>query len=205
MEKFSISLLPLLLVFFNNILQMAESTAAQNPKATDFIKTSCSATRYPALCVDCLASYASTVQQNEQQLAKASLEVSLSRAQAASTFVYGLSKLKGINRREYLAVKDCIQNMGDTVAQLSQSLKELGGMRILAGQNFFWHVGNVKTWVSAALTNENTCLDGFSSPAMDGNVKISIRRRVLNCAQVTSNALALVNRFAARHKAGGIP
>ncbi|CAI9771510.1 unnamed protein product [Fraxinus pennsylvanica] len=201
MGNFSIYLLPMLLIFFNYTLQMAESAAAQNPSATDFIKTSCSATRYPALCVDCLASYANTVQRNEQQLAEAALEVSLSRAQAASTFVYQLSKFKGIKQREYLAVKDCIQNMGNTVAQLSQSLKELGGMRVLAGQNFVWHVGNVKTWVSAALTNENTCLDGFSGPAMDGNVKISLRIRVLNCAQVTSNALALVDRFAARHKA----
>ncbi|KAL2489606.1 pectin methylesterase inhibitor 1 [Forsythia ovata] len=185
---------------------MTESAAsAQNPNATDFIKASCSATHYPALCVECLSSYASTVQQNEQQLAQAALEVSLSRAQAASTFVYQLSKLKGIKPREGLAVKDCIQNMGDTVAQLSQSLKELGGMRLLAGQNFVWHVGNVKTWVSTALTNENICLDGFSGPGMDGSVKVAIRGRILNCAQVTSNALALVNRFAARHKAANLP
>lgn len=48
------------------------------------------------------------------------------------------------------------------------------------------------------------CLDGFDGRFMDGNVKAAIRRRVTNVAQVTSNALALVNRFAARHQAAAV-
>ncbi|KAI8030579.1 hypothetical protein LOK49_LG01G01327 [Camellia lanceoleosa] len=59
------------------------------------------------------------------------------------------------------------------------------------GKDFLWHMSNVETWVSAALTDENTCLDGFSGRALDGNVKASIKARVTNVAQVTSNALAL--------------
>lgn len=92
-------------------------------------------------------------------------------------------------------MRDCIENMGDTVDRLSQSVRELGQV----GQDFLWHMSNVQTWVSAALTDENTCLDGFSGHSMDGNVKAAIRRRVANVAQVTSNALALVNRFASKH------
>ncbi|KAL0312808.1 UNVERIFIED_CONTAM: hypothetical protein Sradi_5680100 [Sesamum radiatum] len=139
------------------------------------------------------------VQQSQRQLAQAALSVSLTRAQSAASFVSRLARIRGIKPMEYQAVKDCIQNMGDTVDQLSSSMKELGAMG--AGQDFDWRVSNVQTWVSAALTNENTCMDGFRGAAMDGNVKVAIRRRVLDCAQVTSNALALVNRFASRHKA----
>jgi hypothetical protein len=36
---------------------------------------------------------------------------------------------------------------------------------------------------------------------MDGNVKAAIKLRITNVAQVTSNALALVTRFASRHRA----
>lgn len=90
--------------------------------------------------------------------------------------------------------------MGDSVDQLSRSMKEIGHMGHSNGQDFLWHMSNVQTWVSAALTNENTCVDGFSGHLMDGKMKSAIRMRVTNVAQVTSNALALVNHFATRHK-----
>jgi len=98
-------------------------------------------------------------------------------------------------------VKDCIENMGDSADRLSQSVREIGHMGRAVGQDFVWHMSNVQTWVSAALTDENTCLDGFSSHLMDGNVKAAMKLRITNVAQVTSNALALVNHFASRHRA----
>ncbi|KAL7160314.1 hypothetical protein ABFS83_01G085800 [Erythranthe nasuta] len=184
----------------------AKSSTDANPRsaaataATDFIKAECRATRYPALCVQCLSNYTTTPQLTHRQLAQAALSVSLSRARSSAGFISRLAKMKGMKPAEHRAVRDCIDNMGDTVDQLSRSMKELGSMGRVAGQDFNWHVSNVMTWTSAALTNENTCVDGFAGPAFDGSVKAAIRRRVLNCAQVTSNALALVNRFATRHK-----
>ncbi|KAA8521900.1 hypothetical protein F0562_012786 [Nyssa sinensis] len=159
---------------------MAEPAVATNPSATSFIKASCKATRYPALCVHCLSSYATTIQQSERQLAQAALSVSLARARSATMFVSKMTKVSGIKSREHLAVKDCIDNMGDTVDQLSRSIKELGHMGRIGGQDFTWHMSNVQTWVSAALTDENTCVDGFAGRGMDGNVKAAIKNRVLN-------------------------
>ncbi|KAK6158020.1 hypothetical protein DH2020_005334 [Rehmannia glutinosa] len=184
------------------LLMYAKSSTGSSPEAAAFIKAECRATRYLALCVQCLSNYTTTIQLSQRQLAQAALSVSLARAQAAASFVSKLARIKaGMKPTEYGAVRDCLENMGDTTDQLSRSMKELGAMGRVAGQDFDWHVSNVQTWVSAALTNENTCLDGFASVEMDGNVKVAIRRRVISCAQVTSNALALVNRFAARHKA----
>ncbi|XWS49796.1 hypothetical protein CRYUN_Cryun12cG0033400 [Craigia yunnanensis] len=175
------------------------STGHSSP--TDYVVASCKATRYPALCVECLSGYASAIRQNEQHLAQTALSVSLSRAQSAAAFVAKMTQVRGIKPRERQAVKDCIENMGDSVDRLSQSVKELGQMGRAVGQDFMWHMSNVQTWVSAALTDENTCFDGFAGSVMDGNIKAAIRRKVVNVAQVTSNALALVNRFAARHRA----
>ena len=115
-----------------------------------------------------------------------------------------MTRVKGIKPRELAAVKDCIENMRDTVDRLSQSVRELGQVGRAVGQDFVWHVSNVQTWVSSALTDENTCLDGFAGRHMDGNVKAAIRRRVVNVAQVTSNALALVNRFASKHRSASM-
>ncbi|KAK9143281.1 hypothetical protein Syun_012681 [Stephania yunnanensis] len=101
--------------------------------------------------------------------------------------------------RESQALKDCVDTMGDGVDRLAKSINELSrlGGRV-GGQSFLWHMSNVQTWVSAALTDDSTCVDGFAGHALDGRVKAQIRSRVLNVAQVTSNALALVNRFAAK-------
>ncbi|KAH6822157.1 hypothetical protein C2S53_016762 [Perilla frutescens var. hirtella] len=187
----------LLLFSINCLLNTAKlGRASRTAASTDLINSECRATRYPALCIQCLSNYSTTIQ-SQRELAQAALSVSLSRAQSAASFISKLSRMRGMKRGEYAAVKDCVENVGSSVDQLNRSMKELGGLH---DRDFTWHVSNVQTWVSAALTNENTCLYGFSDPSMDGNVKVAIRRRILNCAQVTSNALALVNRFAARHK-----
>lgn len=101
--------------------------------------------------------------------------------------------------REWRAVQDCVETIADSVDRLRQSVSELGRMGRAVGEDFVWHMSNVQTWVSAALTDDDTCLDGFAGSAMNGNVKGAIRDRVVHAAQVTSNALALVNRFASRH------
>ncbi|PON53808.1 Pectinesterase inhibitor domain containing protein [Parasponia andersonii] len=198
---FSLVVLSSLLVLLNilNQVESAITITKQDSNSLDFIKASCKATTYPSLCVRSLSSYADKIRQSQRQLAQTALAVSLSRAQSAADFVSKMTSVKGIKPRELGAVKDCTENMGDTIDRLSQSIRELGHMGRAAGQDFAWHVSNVQTWVSAALTDENTCLDGFAGRYMDGNVKTAIRTRVVGVAQVTSNALALVNRFASKH------
>lgn len=179
----------------------AESATTKPPTSpTNLIKSSCKTTRYPDVCIQSLAGYSRTIH-SEHQLAQTALTVSLSRARSTVQYVAILTKARGIKHREYLAVKDCIENMRDSVGRLSQSITELGHMGRPAGQAFTWHMSNVQTWVSAALTDENTCMDGFAGRHLDGNIKAAIRRRVNNVAQVTSNALALVNHFAERRQA----
>ncbi|OIT20494.1 PREDICTED: 21 kDa protein-like [Nicotiana attenuata] len=197
--------LHLLILFFS--LQcflaytMAKSAAMRSNPDAKFIRVSCKATLYPVLCVQCLSAYANTVKQSEQQLARAALSVSLARAKSTTIFVSKLTRVRGLKPREKQAVKDCFDTMSDSVDQINKSIPELGQTgHFAAGQDFMWHVSNVQTWVSAAMTDENTCLDGFSGPGMNGNVKAVLRSRILHLAQVTSNALALVNRFADRHR-----
>ncbi|XP_059655153.1 21 kDa protein-like [Cornus florida] len=196
----------LILFFFHFMVDMVEHTVATNSSATNsgttnFIKASCKVTSYFALCVHSLSSYASTIQQSDQQLTQASLSVSLARARLAAVYVSKMTKTSGIKPREYQAVKDCIANMGDAIYQLNRSVQELGYMGKAGAQDFAWHMSNVQTWVSTALTRENTCVDGFAVQGMDGNMKTAINNRVTNVAQLTSNALALAGRYAARHKA----
>lgn len=199
MERASVLALLLMVV---SVLSTTSRGAAEKPTAdtsTSFIKAKCSATQYPSLCVQSLSVYASAIQKSPKQLAHTALTVSLSKARSAKAFVTKLGKIKGMKGRELEAVHDCLEEMNDSIDRLSRSVQELDKAGKSKGQDFLWHMSNVDTWVSAALTDENTCVDGFAGRALDGRVKASVRGWVVTVAQVTSNALALINQFAAKN------
>ncbi|CAN1754901.1 Pectinesterase inhibitor 11 [Linum perenne] len=167
----------------------AATATAAIPTAADFIKTSCAATSYPTLCIHTLTPYAPTIRTSTRRLAVTALSVSLSTAKSTKSYV---SKLQPSKPREAAAVKDCAEEIEDTVDRLTKSINAGGGG---AAESFEWHLSNIETWVSAALTDESTCVDGFGGKAMDGKMKDGIRVRFLKTARVTSNALALINEY----------
>ncbi|XP_016460757.1 21 kDa protein-like [Nicotiana tabacum] len=202
MANFSLHHFLILFLFFHCIFVkvVTESVTSQNPAATNFIKTSCKNTLYPTVCIQSLSAYANTILLNEQQLAQAALSISFKKAKLAADFISKITKIRGLKPREFQAAKDCLSTMNDSVYQLNRSIPELSQSgQLAAGQDFTWHVSNVQTWISAALTDENACLDMFNNPSMDGKIKALVRARVFAAAQVTSNALALVYHFAERH------
>ncbi|KAM0934677.1 putative pectinesterase [Dioscorea sansibarensis] len=171
----------------------SSSSSSSSCKDTEFIRKSCSSTRYPDLCMQCLSSFASSVHHSRRQLAHVALSVSSDRARAVSSFVSSTP----LPSRQAGAVKDCIETLADSVDRLRSSMKEMSHMGRAGSQAFSWHLSNVQTWVSAALTDENTCLDELPrrAAADEAGFRAAIKKKVLEVAQVTSNALALVNRI----------
>ncbi|KMT12564.1 hypothetical protein BVRB_5g098090 [Beta vulgaris subsp. vulgaris] len=195
-----------LFFLFSLFISILSTTIAHHPPSSkhskstsNFIRSSCLATQYPPLCYHCLSRYASKIGRSHRQLALTALAASLSRARSAARFASRMKKTKGIKHTELVVVKDCIDTMSDGVDQLTRSFGELANSGYTNGEDFMWHMNNVQTWVSAALTDATTCVDGLSDGyGKSGKVKGAIQRRVNNVAQLTSNALALVNRFVAR-------
>ncbi|XP_008784634.1 21 kDa protein [Phoenix dactylifera] len=178
----------------------AETLASAHSSApVDFIRASCGATLYPALCVECLKSYASVVRRSPRQLARTALAVTADRAQSASTFVSRLTPgSKSARSREAGAVQDCLETMSDSVDGLRRSVREMRRMGRAGSDRFMWHLDNVQTWVSAALTDQSTCLDSLAQNA-SGRLRAAIRKKVVVVSHLTSNALALVNRLDPRN------
>lgn len=83
-----------------------------------------------------------------------------------------------------------MEEITESVDELRRTLSEL---KHLKEETFSWQMSNVETWVSAALTNEDTCLDGFEG--VNGKIKSDLRRKITNVAMVTSNALYMINRL----------
>ncbi|KAL1201180.1 Pectinesterase inhibitor 7 [Cardamine amara subsp. amara] len=201
MERiFYLSLILFVLYLSTAAIAMARNLEEESSGDTEFIKTSCQSTSYPDLCFQSLSSYASEIKKQPLKLAETALAVSMARAKSAKTYVSEMTDYEGITKRQHEAVLDCVEEMGDTVDRLSKSLKELKRLEDgESGEEFWFCLSNVRTWTSAALTDETTCLDGFGGKAMDGELKSSIRTHIVRVAQDTSNALALINDFASKH------
>ncbi|KAK4409720.1 Pectinesterase inhibitor 3 [Sesamum angolense] len=95
------------------------------------------------------------------------------------------------------ALHDCFSLLGDAVDQIRGSVKQMRRLKSGAGEELRFQLSNVQTWMSAALTNEDTCVDGFED-VEEGALKSDVCDRTLKVKEVTSNALALVNSFVAK-------
>ncbi|XP_009779202.1 21 kDa protein-like [Nicotiana sylvestris] len=190
----------LILVAFTSSSFMKSSVSAARPAAgdtnTEFIRTSCKSTTYPNLCFSSLSSRSAAIGVSPQLLAHESLTVSLETAQSTSAMMLKLAHVQGLTPREVGAMHDCVEELSDTVDELRKSL---GEMKQLRGKDFDLKMNDIQTWVSAALTDEDTCTEGFAGKVMNGKVKTVVRGKILEVAHLTSNALALVNSVAALH------
>lgn len=182
------------LLFISRTISAVRFTPQPTPtNDLDFIRSSCNATLYPDVCFTSLAGYASAVQDNPAKLAKLAIGVSLSRAKHTASYLSKLSRTAAS-----AAVHDCVSNVGDAVEQMHGSLQQLREMNHhrQGAPAFRFQMSNVQTWMSAALTDEETCTDGVTEEMEDGDTKTAVCERVGDVKRFTSNALALVNTYA---------
>ncbi|ESQ35314.1 hypothetical protein EUTSA_v10008807mg [Eutrema salsugineum] len=182
-----------LLFIFRTISAVRFPPTPTTANDLDFIRTSCNATLYPEVCFTSLSGYATAVQDNPARLAKLAIGVSLSRAKYTAAYLSKLSRAAAS-----AAVHDCVSNVGDAVEQMRGSLRQLREMnhRRPGAPAFEFQMSNVQTWMSAALTDEETCTDGITEQMEDGETKTAVCERVADVKRFTSNALALVNTYA---------
>ncbi|KAG7023721.1 Pectinesterase inhibitor 3, partial [Cucurbita argyrosperma subsp. argyrosperma] len=134
------------------------------PPSQDLIHSSCLQASYPSLCIRTLSSYFWR-RQHPTRSPQATLSVSpLPRPRPLPA-----------SKRQRAAVDDCVEQIGDSVEELSNTLGLLRHLPYGDRRSFRLQMSNAQTWVSAALTNEDTCLDGS--------------------LKLTSNALYMINRL----------
>lgn len=165
-----------------------------------FIQDSCSTTNNRNLCLSTFSRYASEVQYNLELLTSTALKYTLNTTHSTTKWLTKLSKTKGLNPKEIAALKVCVQQVNESLHKLKDSVDEMGlGAK---GKSSQLVMGNIQTWVSTALTYEQTCMED-SGKALNGNIKLktTVRGGILKLSQITSIALAFVNEYAAtKHK-----
>ncbi|XP_058773540.1 pectinesterase inhibitor 7-like [Vicia villosa] len=191
-------------------LQSVTATGEQSPTTgttgdIEFIRSSCNTTLYPDICYTSLSRYANAVQQNPGQLARIAIAVSFSKVHRTASYLSNLTRVAdyGGNSRAALALHDCFSNLNDAVDEIRGSIKQMrqigsaGAGASTSADSFLFQMSNVQTWMSAALTDEETCTDGFQD-VENCPMKTDVNNRVTKVKKFTSNALALVNGYASK-------
>ncbi|KAK4847928.1 hypothetical protein QYF36_007265 [Acer negundo] len=175
-------------------LQTIDLCQSASVNENSYVQDACSVTQYRDLCVHSLASFSNTAKRSPRKWARAGVSVTIGEAKTVNQYLIRLknhyfTRLRGRNR---VALLDCMETFQDTIDKLHKSLQIL---RKLRSANFKSQMGDLTTFMSAALTNEDTCLDGFEGQRDGAQVNL-LTNRVLNATYLTSNALALVNKLA---------
>ncbi|KAL1830149.1 hypothetical protein ACET3Z_008561 [Daucus carota] len=183
----------------NSYLSACQATSFVSPGTsknnyTEFIRVSCNSTLYPHLCYKSMSKFAEKVQASPKLLANTSISVTLKEAKSTFLTMKNMSKYKGLSVGERAALRDCVEVTDDSVYELQRSMDQMDHMDD-GTTHFDFEISNVQTWVSAALTDYTTCMDGFYN-VNEGKVKAKARKYAMNVSQLTSISLAFINRYA---------
>ncbi|MBA0735504.1 hypothetical protein Gogos_019348, partial [Gossypium gossypioides] len=134
---------------------------------------------------------ASAIKIDTNKLCNTALSFTLNATYNASSSIDSLSKMKGLSPSEKEIIHDCAETTGEAMDELEKSLKTLANLQ--GSDHKADEMNDLKTWVSAVLTDEYTCTDEFDGQKVSKAVKNTINKSVLYLAQLTSNCLALFN------------
>jgi pectinesterase len=127
---------------------------------------------------------------NPSSILTAALRTTLNEARLAIQSITKFNSLS-FSYREQIATEDCKELLDFSVSELAWSLSEMKNIR--AGLKSVHYEGNLKAWLSAALSNQDTCLEGFEGT--DRHVERFISGSLREVTQLIGNVLALYTQL----------
>ncbi|KAF2323681.1 hypothetical protein GH714_036594 [Hevea brasiliensis] len=159
------------------------------------LKSSCSNTRYPDLCFSAVASVPGATSNLASQ--KDVIEVSLNLTTVAVEHNYfTVKKIVAtwkLTKREKTALHDCLETIDETLDELHKALDDL--KEYPNKKSLSQHADDLKTLMSAAITNQETCLEGFYYEEADKRVREALMAGQVHVERMCSNALAMIKNM----------
>ncbi|CAL1371544.1 unnamed protein product [Linum trigynum] len=174
----------------------ATTTAAATRKYKTYLKTACADATYPKVCYTSLAPYTSAIKTDDFKLCSAALSVTLQAVRDTSSLVSRLRKREGLGKGDVAVLKDCAEEIQDAVDELKQTAKVVSRLKRGTAAGRELDIANIRTWLSAAITDETTCTDVFDGGDVSAAVKGPIWKSIKKVGRLTSNGLALVDKLA---------
>ncbi|KAL8534565.1 hypothetical protein ACS0TY_010542 [Phlomoides rotata] len=165
------------------IRNKANSARLQSRRPTQAMSRACSRTLYPKLCVNSLLDFPGALTASDKDLVHISVNMTL---QKVGRSLYSASEITNLDMDPHVrsAYEDCLELLDHSVDLLTNSLTSAA-----SGGEPSSSIQDVLTWLSAALTNQDTCTEGFDE--LNGDVKHQMSERVKDLSEHVSNSLAI--------------
>ncbi|KAA8548962.1 hypothetical protein F0562_000646 [Nyssa sinensis] len=153
---------------------------------TKAIKAICQPTDYKETCEESLSSANST---DPKELVKVGFQVAVKNigdVMKNSTLLQQAAKDPTIKD----AYENCHELLDYSIADLQRSFDKVGAFDASKLDSY---LADIKTWLSGAITYQQTCLDGFENTTSDAGEKM--KSLLKTAGEISSNGLAMVTQF----------
>ncbi|KAL5698592.1 pectinesterase [Ranunculus cassubicifolius] len=169
------------------------SSQSTQTSTAESIKAVCSVTQYPESCLASLSSSVNgSTKLNPEQLIKLSMDIALQELSKLSVVPDTLIS-RTTDPYTKKALVNCKYLFQDSVDQLNASIAsmDVGSVNLLLSAT---KIDDLKTWISTAITNQETCLDGLDES--EKKIFVEEMKKVMqNSSEFTSNSLAIVTKI----------
>ncbi|XP_073141825.1 pectinesterase [Henckelia pumila] len=162
-------------------------------------ESSCSTTLYPELCYSSMADSLNDHKisiRNTKDVIFLALNITIDNARRNYAAIKNLIAHGEANltEREKTALHDCLVAIDQTVDELRAAFRELEEYPLK--KSLRKHADDLRTLLSSAMTNQETCLDGFSHGKDDRHERdVLVGGKVLRVEKLCSNLLAMITNM----------
>ncbi|KAL1532940.1 Pectinesterase/pectinesterase inhibitor 3 [Salvia divinorum] len=172
-------------------------TSSSSHAASSVVRSTCAATLYPELCLStsAAATPAASVKSSKDVLI-AALNYTIYTVERNFFTLKKISReqRQTLTRREKGALHDCFEMVDDTLEELHESELELEDF-VFKNYSLAAHKENLLTLLSAAQTNQESCLDGFSHDGADKKVREALIDGQMHVFRLVSNVMAIIKNL----------
>ncbi|XP_042504019.1 pectinesterase 3-like [Macadamia integrifolia] len=182
----------------------SSSSSSSSPMTlADSIKAVCNVTQFPNSCLSALYSVDKGVMTSNKAadpevLFKLSMEATVNELSKLSRLADKLIAARvNDDVREKMPLLDCKSLYQEAIYQLNISISSMQYSKGEGDRNKLTlspsKIDDIKTWLSAALTDLQTCLDGLEET--NSTALAEMRQAMQNSTELTSNSLAIVSNI----------
>lgn len=170
------------------------SSSSISSNAAESLKIVCSVTQHPDSCISSISSLNNNNPKADPvHFFNLSLAFSFHEVKNLSSLPKELIP-KANDKRIESALQDCLSLFENSVSQLNDSAAQ---MKVNPGEKVFTEmkISNLQTWISAAMTDEETCLNGLEEIGGVSTVGDEVKMKVHKSEEYMSNTLAILNNL----------
>ncbi|KAE8727075.1 Ribosomal protein S4 [Hibiscus syriacus] len=188
----AILLLTLVIALVITALMLEKHINDRDPTGSvESVKTICNVTRYPVSCFTTLSPLNASKNPDPEAFLDLSLRVSITHLSDLASSFKSLNDL-----HSHPALKDCLTLFDDALSQLNDSVSAMKAKPGLTKGK----MSDIQTWISAAMTDQDTCNDGLEEMGWTAGDEVKSRARrfkesVSNSLAIVANMQTLVHKF----------